>query len=113
MIGSVPAYWSRLPYPQPANAGSASSVGRNRELSGDDIELREFILGDYLALYAIYAEAIHMLTLLHHRQSGYEFGAQTPPGQCRDRAALSVADAGACPARHPIRPHRAGDPGAR
>lgn len=48
-----------------------------RELVGDDIELRECILGDYLALYAIHAEVVHLLTLRHHRQSGYEFS-ETP-----------------------------------
>ncbi|HDS1390887.1 TPA: hypothetical protein UOJ11_000433 [Stenotrophomonas maltophilia] len=44
-----------------------------RELLGDDIELREYILGDYLALYVIHQDCIHLLTLRHHRQCGFDF----------------------------------------
>ena len=44
-----------------------------RELLGDDIELREYILEDYLALYAIHRGCIHLLTLRHHRQCGFDF----------------------------------------
>lgn len=47
--------------------------GKARELVGDDIELREYILGDYLALYAIHGAALHLMTLRHHRQSGFDF----------------------------------------
>ncbi|MGO1540360.1 MAG: type II toxin-antitoxin system RelE/ParE family toxin [Luteimonas sp.] len=42
-----------------------------RELLGDDIELREYIFKDYLALYAIHGDCIHLLTLRHHRQCGF------------------------------------------
>ncbi len=44
-----------------------------RILLGADIELREVILDDYLALYAIHGETVHLLTLRHHRQSGFDF----------------------------------------
>ncbi len=44
-----------------------------RELLGDDIELREYILEEYLALYAIHRDYIHLLTLRHHRQCGFDF----------------------------------------
>ena len=44
-----------------------------RELLGDDIELREYIGEDYLALYAIHRDCIHLLTLRHQRQCGSNF----------------------------------------
>lgn len=44
------------------------------ELLGDDIELREYVLGDYLALYALHGQTIHLLTFRHHRQAGFNFG---------------------------------------
>lgn len=44
-----------------------------RDLFGDDIELREYILEDYLVLYAIHHDVIHLLTLRHHRQCGFDF----------------------------------------
>ncbi len=44
-----------------------------RDLLGDDIELREYILEEYLALYAIHQDRIHLLTLRHHRQCGFDF----------------------------------------
>lgn len=44
-----------------------------RKLLGDDIELREYLLEDYLVLYAVHQDFIHLLTLQHHRQSGFNF----------------------------------------
>lgn len=44
-----------------------------RALVGDDIELRELIEGDYLVLYAIHRQTLHLLTLRHHRQAAYDF----------------------------------------
>ncbi len=44
-----------------------------RALLGSDIELREYILDDYLALYAIKGRTLHLLTLRHHRQSAFPF----------------------------------------
>jgi len=43
------------------------------ELLGQDIELREYVFGDYLVLYAIQGNTLHLLTLRHHRQSGFHF----------------------------------------
>lgn len=43
------------------------------ELLGKDVELRECIFGDYLALYAIHGDTLYLLTLRHHRQSGFDF----------------------------------------
>ena len=39
---------------------------------GNDIELREYILDDYLVLYAIHGDCIHLLTLRHQRQCGFD-----------------------------------------
>lgn len=44
------------------------------QLLGNDIELREYVLGDYLALYAIHGDTLYLLTLRHHRQDGFDFG---------------------------------------
>lgn len=44
-------------------------------LMGTDIELREYLLDDYLVLYAIQRQAVYLLTLRHHRQSGFDLGA--------------------------------------
>lgn len=43
-----------------------------RRLLGADIELREILLGDHLVLYAVHGNTVHLLTLRHHRQSGFE-----------------------------------------
>lgn len=44
-----------------------------RDLLGDDIVLRDYILEEYLALYAIHQDRIPLLTLRHHRQCGFDF----------------------------------------
>lgn len=36
-------------------------------------ELREYLLPDYLLLYARYGEAIHLLSIKHHRQLSFDF----------------------------------------
>jgi len=46
-------------------------AARVRELLSDTIELREYVLDDYLVLYAIDDRAVHLLTLRHHRQDGF------------------------------------------
>ena len=47
-------------------------VERVRTMLGTDIELREILLDDYLVLYAIQNQTVHLLTLRHHRQSGFD-----------------------------------------
>ena len=46
---------------------------------GPNAQLREFVEGDYLALYAIRNDVLYLLTLRHHRQSGYEFSPAPEP----------------------------------
>lgn len=36
-------------------------------------ELREYLLPDYLVLYARYAETIYLLSIKHHRQLSFDF----------------------------------------
>lgn len=38
-------------------------------------ELREYLLPDYLVLYARYAETIYLLSIKHHRQLSFDFSA--------------------------------------
>ncbi len=38
-----------------------------------DGELREYLLPDYLVLYARYAETIYLLSIKHHRQISFDF----------------------------------------
>ena len=47
-------------------------VERVRTVLGTDIELREILLDDYLVLYAIQNQTVHLLALRHHRQSGFD-----------------------------------------
>jgi plasmid stabilization system protein ParE len=51
-----------------------SAWNKTREFLGDDIELREYLLGDYLVLYALHGKTIHLLTMRHHRQAGFDVG---------------------------------------
>ena len=38
-------------------------------------ELREYVAGDYLILYAVVAETIHLLSVKHHRQLSFDLAA--------------------------------------
>lgn len=38
-----------------------------------DGELREYLFADYLVLYAQFGEAIHLLSIKHHRQLSFDF----------------------------------------
>ncbi|MBN8727933.1 MAG: type II toxin-antitoxin system RelE/ParE family toxin [Xanthomonadales bacterium] len=58
----------------PASPRVAEAAGQVRALLGTDIELREYILDDYLVLYAIRGRVVHLLALRHHRQSGFDAG---------------------------------------
>lgn len=54
----------------------AAVQGQARALLDTDIELREFIMDDYLVLYAIKGQTVSLLSLRHHRQSTFTFGSQ-------------------------------------
>ena len=41
-------------------------------------ELREYLLSDYLVLYARYGETIYLLSIKHHRQLSFDFAGQWP-----------------------------------
>lgn len=41
-------------------------------------ELREYLLADYLVLYARFDNAIHLLAIKHHRQLSFDFQALWP-----------------------------------
>jgi plasmid stabilization system protein ParE len=43
-----------------------------------DGELREYLLPDYLVLYARYAETIYLLSIKHHRQLSFDFSGHWP-----------------------------------
>lgn len=43
-----------------------------------DGELREYLLPDYLVLYARYAETIYLLSINHHRQLSFDFSGNWP-----------------------------------
>ncbi len=58
----------------PASPKVVEAVEQVRALMRADIELREYVLDDYLVLYAIRKQTVYLLTLRHHRQSGFEFG---------------------------------------
>lgn len=54
----------------------AAAQEQARALLDTDVELREFILDDYLVLYAIKGRTVYLLSLRHHRQSTFTFGGQ-------------------------------------
>ena len=41
-------------------------------------EIREYLAGDYLILYAFIADAVYLLAIRHHRQISFDFGAFWP-----------------------------------
>ena len=41
-------------------------------------ELREYLLPDYLVLYARYAKTIYLLSIKHHRQLSFDFSGHWP-----------------------------------
>ena len=41
-------------------------------------ELREYLFVDYLVLYALFGEVIHLLTIKHHRQLSFDFQSHWP-----------------------------------
>lgn len=58
---------------QPCTEQAQALHARVRTLLGDDIELREYIMGDYLVLYAIHDQCISALAIRHHRQARFDF----------------------------------------
>ncbi len=55
----------------------ANALARLQLKLGDD-ELREYLFGDYLVLYAQFGEAIHLLSIKHHRQLSFDFQSLWP-----------------------------------
>lgn len=55
----------------------ANALARLQSKLGDG-ELREYLFGDYLVLYAQYGEAIHLLSIKHHRQLSFDFQSLWP-----------------------------------
>ncbi|HEU0234508.1 MAG TPA: type II toxin-antitoxin system RelE/ParE family toxin [Gallionella sp.] len=43
-----------------------------------DGELREYLIADYLVLYAQFGEAIYLLSIKHHRQLSFDFESLWP-----------------------------------
>lgn len=42
---------------------------------GEDVEMREYITGDYLILYAVRGDHIYLLSIKHHRQLSFDLKA--------------------------------------
>ena len=38
------------------------------------VELREYVMDDYLVLYAVLKSAVYLLAIKHHKQLGFDFG---------------------------------------
>lgn len=49
-----------------------NAIQRLRAKLGDG-ELREYLFTDYLVLYAQFGDAIHLLSIKHHRQLSFDF----------------------------------------
>ena len=46
-----------------------------------DVELREYVLGDFLLLYAQYGQTAYLLSIKHHRQLSFDFAHLWVAGQ--------------------------------
>jgi len=58
---------------RPASVEGAERRRRLRERIGEASEIREYIAGDYILLYAVRGEAIYLLSIKHHRQLSFDF----------------------------------------
>ena len=57
---------------------STQGLSRVRALQrrlGSDTSLREYVAGDYLVLYALHGDRIHLLSIKHHRQLSFDLRA--------------------------------------
>ena len=43
-------------------------------------DLREYVAGDYLILYAVIKQIVYLLSIKHHRQLSFDFDRFWPPG---------------------------------
>ncbi len=61
-------------------AGSIESLHAQEALrkKAGDAQLRQYVLPRYLILYAVSPAAIHLLSIKHHRQLSFDFGAFWP-----------------------------------
>ncbi len=55
----------------------ANALARLQSKLGDG-ELREYLFGDYLVLYAQFGATIHLLSIKHHRQLSFDFQSLWP-----------------------------------
>lgn len=55
-----------------ANA-SAALKERVMALAGQPNAIREYVLKDFLLLYAVIGEVVHLLAIRHHRQLSFDF----------------------------------------
>jgi len=55
----------------------ANALARLQTKLGDG-ELREYLFADYLVLYAQFGNAIHLLSIKHHRQLSFDFQSLWP-----------------------------------
>jgi len=51
---------------------AVNALARLQSKLGDG-ELREYLFGDYLVLYAQLGEVVHLLSIKHHRQLAFDF----------------------------------------
>lgn len=61
-----------------ATAGKAL-IQRLADLTADSSSLREYVMENYLVLYATIRDAVYLLSIKHHRQLSFDFNAQWKP----------------------------------
>lgn len=57
---------------QPSSVEAAAALDRVRAGIGDGAQLREYITGEYLVLYAVTGDCVHVLAIKHHRQLAFD-----------------------------------------
>ncbi len=69
-------FFSRIPHSVETTHGVEALREKLSTLTSDLAGLREYVMDDYLVLYAQIGEDVHLLAIKHHRQLSFDFAAQ-------------------------------------
>lgn len=62
----------------PLSAEGKALFAKVASLAAGETSVRQFVTGDYLLLYAVRKEAVHLLALRHHRELSFDFKGHWP-----------------------------------
>jgi plasmid stabilization system protein ParE len=58
---------------QPRSTEGAARLVALKERLGENSQLREYVTGDYIILYATRGNTLYLLSIRHHRQLSFDF----------------------------------------